>query len=104
MKTYNNLPDCTCPHCQDELYIEDYSLIQENDDCECPTCHKIFYFINVEKTIFATAVTEEPKSESTDKMKSFIESLLNPEENGYAVPLFIRDEARRALGLPAVES
>lgn len=37
------------------------------------------------------------------KVIAFIRSLLNPEENGHAVPPHIRDAARRVLGMPTVE-
>lgn len=35
---------------------------------------------------------------------AFISSLLNPEENGLAVPAHVRDDARVALGRKRVES
>ncbi len=40
----------------------------------------------------------------TDKPLEFVESLLNPEANGYAVNAYIRDEARHLLGMPRVEA
>lgn len=39
-----------------------------------------------------------------DRYKSFINSLLNPEEYGYAVSNEVRDAARIALGMEPVES
>lgn len=39
-----------------------------------------------------------------DRLGAFALSLLNPEENGHAVPAHIRDEARKALGRRPVET
>jgi hypothetical protein len=36
-------------------------------------------------------------------VRAFVESFLNPEENGRAVSAYIRDEARAALGMKRVE-
>lgn len=40
---------------------------------------------------------------SHDRLRAFIESFLNPEENGLAVSARIRDEARDVLGMERVE-
>jgi hypothetical protein len=38
------------------------------------------------------------------RIAEFVSSLLNPEQHGYAVSPYIRDQARMALGLPLVET
>lgn len=44
------------------------------------------------------------ENEESRRLRAFAEGLLSPERNGYAVSPFIRDEARRALGLRACET
>lgn len=38
------------------------------------------------------------------ELEKFVLSFLNPEENGFAVGPFIRDEARRLMGIPKCET
>lgn len=58
---------------------------------------------------FARAIMDSVAEEirafllNEDATNVFLKSLLNPEENGQAVPPHIRDAARRVLGMPAVE-
>ena len=42
--------------------------------------------------------------EDLNEYKSFVKSLLNPEEYGYAVSAEVRDQARILLGMDPVES
>lgn len=42
--------------------------------------------------------------ERNDRLLDFVQSLLDPDRNGYAVPPHIRDEARKALGMRPVEA
>ena len=44
------------------------------------------------------------ETEHRERLEQFVRSLLNPEELGYAVPAHVRDAARVALGMQAVES
>lgn len=44
------------------------------------------------------------ETEHRERLEQFVRSLLNPEERGYAVPSHVRDAARVALGMQAVES
>lgn len=44
------------------------------------------------------------ETEHRERLEQFVRSLLNPEERGYAVPAHVRDAARVALGMQAVES
>lgn len=44
------------------------------------------------------------ETEHRERLEQFVRSLLNPEELGHAVPAHVRDAARVALGMQAVES
>jgi hypothetical protein len=46
----------------------------------------------------------QESQEELQKYKSFVNSLLNPEEYGYAVSAEVRDQARILLGMKPVES
>ena len=46
----------------------------------------------------------EKEINELQKYKSFVKSLLNPEEYGYAVSAEVRDQARILLGMKPVES
>jgi len=46
----------------------------------------------------------EKEINELQKYKSFVKSLLNPEEYGYAVTAEVRDQARILLGIKPVES
>ena len=46
----------------------------------------------------------EKEINELQKYKSFVKSLLNPEEYGYAVSAEVRDQARILLGMDPVES
>lgn len=43
-------------------------------------------------------------ADNLDVFEAFVRSLLNPEENGRAVNAYVRDEARRLLGMEQVET
>lgn len=46
----------------------------------------------------------ESANESIHRMESFINRFLDPEDLGYAVNNYVRDDAREALGRERVES
>ena len=46
----------------------------------------------------------ESANESIHRMESFINRFLDPEDLGYAVNNYVRDDAREALGRKRVES
>jgi hypothetical protein len=44
------------------------------------------------------------KQARINELEKFVKSFLDPEQNGYAVGPFVRDEARRLMGIPPCET
>lgn len=49
-------------------------------------------------------ISNHKSNENNDSLKEFLNRFLNPEDLGYAVSAYIRDEVRVALGYERVES
>lgn len=59
---------------------------------------------NKHSVLIADVVLDEDRAERIKRLESFINRFLDPEDLGYAVNNYVRDDAREALGRERVES
>lgn len=86
-----------------EAYIDGHELgIGPLEDCM--TMCRMYEDQAILNFVQNNPLFTDPKDAELCRLRGFVKSFLNPEENGRAVSAYLRDEARVALGMKRVES
>ena len=56
---WNNLPMCTCPHCEEEFQWDDYYDVMAGCTKDCPKCGKVIHVVATD-TVRQVLLSDEP--------------------------------------------